>query len=642
MPIRQQSADVRFREIDLSEIITTNSSSRGAIVLVSKQGRPGRFNVTNTQAFVDEYGTPDAAISFGHYCALDFLQEGDQLDVVRVVSADAKYSALLLNDSTGVSALVNTFTGSVQGTNNPQGFDFDGAVTGSDTPLVLFTPKKGQGSHGDYLSVKISSENIAVPAAPAGVQAALGGTLAAGSFAYKVTAISNVGETMPSPASTSVVIASGTTNKITVTWTPVEGARGYKLYGRTGSSFLLIGTFGANEFSYVDTGAVTPAGIAPTVAPTPTTRFTVEVYDSRYSIADSLEEWECTLKDEVDDSGVQLEIAQRINAFSELLSVVSNVPNLLSAPPFVKAIARTDLEGGSSGTAVTNFQIAAAWSTYFGDAEKVKVQILINGGYTDVTVQQQMVQVAEKRGDAVALLDIPSAMQKANDAVKYRTLMAGISSSYCAWYTADNFQSDLYNGKKLYTPPSGWAAAICARTDRLVGASGAPAGLNRGNLPILSTRQEYDDAERTYLFENKINYTRKIIGSGNFIWEQVTGQSKNSALSWLSVRRMINVIKTSVKDFLMFSLQEPNDDFTRKQIITACTEYLQSWKDARGILDFKVVVDDTNNTPAFYNLGILKVAFFITPIIPIHEIQVDVVITKKGVSFSEINIQNLA
>lgn len=642
MPIRQQSADVRFREIDLSEIITTNSSSRGAIVLVSKQGRPGRFNVTNTQSFVDEYGQPDAAVSFGHYCALDFLQEGDQLDVVRVVSADARYSAILLNDTAGVTGLVNTFAGPTTGVLNPPAFDFDGAVVGTDTPLILFTPKKGQGSHGDFLSIKIKSENIAIPAAPTGVQASTGGTLAAGSYAYKLTAISNVGETMPSTASTNVVIAAGTTNKITVTWPAVEGARGYKLYGRTGGSFLLIGTFGANEFSYVDDGTVTPAGVAPTVAPTPTTRFTVEVFDSRYSIADSLEEWECTLQDEVDDSGIQLEIVQRINAFSELLSVVSNVPNLLSAPPVVKAVARTDLKGGTSGSAVTNFQIAAAWSTYFGDAEKVKVQILINGGYTDTTVQQQMVSVAEKRGDAVALLDIPSSMQKANDAVKYRALMSNIDSSYCAFYTADNFQSDLYNGKKLYTPPSGWAAAICARTDRLVGASGAPAGMNRAGLPILGTRQEYDDAERTYLFENQVNYTRKIIGSGTFIWEQVTGQSKSSALSWLNVRRMINVIKTSVKDFLMFSLQEPNDDFTRKQIITACTEYLQSWKDARGISDFKVVVDDTNNTPPFYNLGILKVAFFITPIIAIHEIQVDVVITKKGVSFSEINIQNLA
>lgn len=223
MAIRQQGADVRFREIDLSDIIVTNSSSRGAIVLVSKQGRTGRFNVTNTQAFVDEYGQPDASISFGHYSALDFLQEGDQLDVVRVVAADARFSAVLLNDVSGVSGLVNTFASSVTGVGgDPKAFDFDNAVTGTDTPLVLFTPKKGQGSHGDYLSIGIRSENIAVPTAPTGVQAATGGVLAAGTYAYKLTAISNTGETMPSPASVNVVIASGTTNKITLSWAPVR------------------------------------------------------------------------------------------------------------------------------------------------------------------------------------------------------------------------------------------------------------------------------------------------------------------------------------------------------------------------------------------------------------------------------------
>jgi hypothetical protein len=641
MTLKQQGADVRFNEIDLSEIIATNSSSRGAIVLVSKQGRTGRFNVSNTQAFVNEYGQPDASISFGHYCALDFLQEGSSLDVVRVTAADARYSALLLNDVTGATGLVNSFVGSVTGTPNPAGFDFDGSVIG-DTPLILFVPRKGPGSHGDYLSVKINSENLGSIPVPVGVSSATGGTLVAATYNYKITAISNVGETLPSVQSSNVVIASGTTNSITVSWNAVEGARGYKLYGRTGSSYLLIATLGASELSFVDTGAVVPAGAVPAVAPTPTTHFTVQVFDSRFSIANPLEEFECTLKDEVDDVGQQLEITQRIGAFSELIDVYSNVPNLLSAPPVVKAVARTGLVGGTSGSAVTNTMIAAAWTTNFADAEKVKVQLLINGGYTDTTIQQTLVTLAQNRGDAVALLDIPSVSQSANNAVKYRALVSGIDSSYCGWYTSDNFQSDLYNGKKLYTPPSGWAAAVCARTDRVVGAQGAPAGMNRALLPILGTRYEYSDPERTYLFENKINYTRKIIGSGTFIWEQLTGQSKNSALSWLNVRRMINVIKTSVKDFLMFSLQEPNDDFTRKQIVTACTEYLQAWKDARGILDFKVVVDDSNNTPAFYNRGILKVAFFITPIIPIHEIQVDVVITKKGVSFSEINIQNLA
>lgn len=636
----QQSANVRFNEVDLSQVIASNSSSNGAIVFVSKQGRPGRFNVTNTQAFVAEYGTPDASVSFGHYCGLDFLSEASSLDCVRVVAADALYAAVMLEDVTGVSTLNNL---SNAGVSDPGTFNFETAA-GSNTPLLLFTPKRGQGSHGDNLAIDILSENISAPTTPTVVVGASGGTLIAATYAYKVTAISAIGETLPSTAS-STVVASGTTNQLTVSWAAVPGARGYKVYGRiTGGSFGLLATVGSNTLSFVDTGTVTPtvASQPPSVAPTPTTHFTVRVFDTTVSTGVPQESWEVTLKDEVDQIGQQLEITQRMNAFSELLNVTSYVPELLSAPPTIKAVAQMSLSGGSSGSAVTNGQIAAAWDTYFGDPEKVKVQILINGGYTDPVVQQAMDAVAQKRGDAVALLDMPQASQAAADAVTYRQLTLGIDSNYSAIYSSDNFVSDNYNGKKLYTPPSGWAAAVCARTDRVVGAQGAPAGLNRGIIPVLGSRYQYDDQERTNLFKAQVNYMFRMIGSGTAVWEQTTLQSKTSALSWLNVRRMINVIKSSVKEFLMYSLQEPNDDFTRRQIVGSCSEYLQSWKDARGISDFKVVVDDTNNTAAVENLGILRVAFFITPIIPIHEIQVDVVITKAGVQFSEINVQQLA
>jgi len=104
---------------------------------------------------------------------------------------------------------------------------------------------------------------------------------------------------------------------------------------------------------------------------------------------------------------------------------------------------------------------------------------------------------------------------------------------------------------------------------------------------------------------------------------------------------MLNVIKVSVRDFLMYSIHEPNDDFTRKMIVRSVSDYLQFWKNARGILDFSVISDDTNNPASQYNLGILTVTIFITPIIAVHEIQVDMVITKAGLSFTEINLSNL-
>lgn len=642
----QQSSDVRFREIDLSQVIASNSSSRGAIVFVSKKGRPGRFNVTEPQAFINEYGIPNAAVSMGHYCALDALTELTSLDCVRVVGSGAKYSALFMKaNSSGVTQF-DTLTGA--GVADPEAFDFDTAAPTPNVPLVLFYPRQGQGSYANSLSVKILSENISPPAAPVVTVTASGGTLGAATYYYKVTAISANGETVASTPTT-LVVASGTTNTLNVSWTAVAGARGYRLYGRINSGALgLIATLGATVISYADTGAVTPvtASVSPATAPATTTQFTVQVFDDLVNPAYPQEQWTCTLQDQTDDVGRQLEIQQQINAFSELIQVVSNVPNLLSAPPAILAVAKTSLSGGDSGAAPTNGAIALAWREYFLDSEKVKVQLLINGGYTDTAVQQAMVFVAESRQDAVALLDIPAAYQSAADAITYRQLVAGltagIDSSYGAIYTSDNFEDDPFNGKKLYVPPSGWAAAVCGRTDRLVGPQGAPAGLNRGVLPVLGTRYDYNDQERTDLFNAKINYTRKFVGTGTTLFEQVTMQTKTSAMSWLNVRRMVNVIKTSVRDYLLFSLQEPNDDFTRRQIITSIGQYLQSWKDVSGISSYLVVTDDPNKDAARYNLGILKVTIFITPIIPIHEIQVDVVVTKTGISFSELNITNLA
>jgi phage tail sheath protein FI len=299
------------------------------------------------------------------------------------------------------------------------------------------------------------------------------------------------------------------------------------------------------------------------------------------------------------------------------------------------------LAGGDSGTAPTNGAIGLAMEAEFGDPEKTSVNIFINGGIYDVAYQQKLESIARTRGDAVAILDAPPQAQQFQDYIDYRNLTLNINSSYAALYGPDIFSDDPYNGKKLYVPPSGYVASVYARTDAVAGPQFAPAGLNRGLLNVLGLREEYNEAQRTLLFQAQCNYVRKFIGEGIAVFEAVTLQAKQSALSWVNVRRMINVIKVSVKDFLMFSLHEPNDDFTRRQIVQSISEFLQFWKDARGILEFKVISDNTNNPSAQYNLGILKVTIFVTPVIPVHEIMVDMVITKQGISFSEVSIQNL-
>jgi Phage tail sheath protein subtilisin-like domain len=642
--LTQQSADVRFREIDLSQTLRNRSTANGAIVFVSRKGRPGRFNRTSFTEFVAEYGERDAAVSFGHYCAKDFFEEGNYLDCVRVLGSGYAWGAAILkDDGSGVTSL----EGITGGLDDPDNISWLTYVTGGEIPLLMFYPKSGPGSYADSIRVRVTSENIDRPNVPVLVSANSGGNLIGGTYQYRVSAISEVGETLASTLATVTITGPISIARVTVSWTLVEGARGYKLYGRTSGAEGLIATLNSTTNTYEDLGLVTPDILqlpitAPIDLPPASREFTVSVFDTDINATIPQETWVCTLEDSVDGNGVQQEAVQLINAFSSYINVASYVPSIVGTPPFVKSTTTEVLIDGDSGTAPTNGQIAQAWIDEFADPERVFVNILINAGYTETNVQLTMLSLAASRGDAVAVLDVPSTMQDYDDAIAYRQLVLNANTSYGAIYTADLFESDNFNGKQLYVPPSGKVASVYARTDRVAGPQYAPAGLNRGLIDVLALRKEYNEAQRTQLFNAQINYIRRFIGAGTSVFEQVTLQNKASALSWVAVRRMINTIKGGVKDFLMYSLHEPNDDFLRRQIVVSLTEYLQFWKDARGLIDFQVIADDSNNPPAKYNLGILTVTIIITPVIAVHEIGVDIVITKAGVSFSEINIAALA
>ena len=641
--LTQRSADVYFNEIDLSQTIRQRSTANAAIVLVSRKGRLERFNVTNWDDFVTEYGERDASVSFGHYCAKDFFDDGNYLDVVRVAGSGYKYSAALLkDDGSGNSSVVGINNGIV----DPSEIDWDLYVSGSEIPLLMFYPISGPGSYANNISVRIVSSNLSTPAAPSLSGATTGGVLGSGTYQYKISVISSSRETLAS-ASATVTLASTSTGAITVSWPAVEGAQGYKIFGRSSSGQYLIATVGATVNSFVDNGLITPDTDEPPITSPANLAaqdrvFTVEVYDMSVNTSVPRESWTCTLNDFTDGNGVQLEAVQRINPFSNYIKVASYVPMLVGSTPYVKNTAKQGLIGGDSGSAPTNGQIAAAWGTWFGDREQVSVNILINAGYTDVGVQKAMDTLAQKRGDATSILDLPPALQKYSDAIAYRQLTLNLNSSYSALYGPDVLVNDEYNGKRLLIPCSGKVAGIYARTDRVAGPQYAPAGLNRGQVDLLDLRYKYDEGQRNQLFNAQVNYIRSFVGMGTAVFEQVTLQSKASALSWVNVRRMVNVMKGAVKDYLIYTVHEPNDEFTRRQIVGGLTDYCRYWKDARGISDFTIVCDKSNNPPAAYNLGILKVAVIITPIIAVHEIQVDMVITKQGVAFSEINISSLS
>lgn len=633
----QRASDVRVQEIDLSQVITSASTAVACQVVVSKQGSPEPKFFTNADDYLLEYGNPDAQVSFDVYCGLDFFKEGDQMWARRAVHDDALYAGILMYGSDESTVLLGT----ANGVRNPQLPDWSTLIPDpQDTPIALFYPTRGQGSYAKTLAVEITSNNLTSPTGLASVSGEVGGTLMAGIYQYQVAAIGESGETLASQPVEQQIVGAVVTGVITLTWEPVPLANGYMIYGRSPDSAAIgmLDIVGSEQLTWTDSGLIPPdlakkPITSPADLPPANPTFTVSVYDLNESIDNPLEQFVCTLFPFTDSSGIECELEERINPYSQYIQVTSNVPALMEVPT-VGSAAKTNMAGGDSGTAPTEFDVAQAYGI-FANKQLYQINTLINGGHSTPTVQRAMDALAVKRWDSLACLDVPSSRQKFQQAVDYRRLTLNLNSSYSALFCPDVLEADLINGKQQYVPFSGWAAALCARTDRVANPSFSIAGLNRGLVDVLKTRETYDDGQATQLFKSQINYTRTFVGQGIALWEQQTLQAKQSALSWVSVRRIVNVMKTALYQFLLYSLQEPNDDFTGRQIVGACTQYLQGIQDARGISSFKVISDSSNNSAAMFNSGVRRVTVIIVPVIPIHEIQLQMVISKQGVSFQE-------
>jgi hypothetical protein len=631
--IVKRASDVRTQEINLSQVITATSSSVMMLPIVSKQGSTTPRLFTNSDEFLAEYGNPDPSISMTIQSGLNYFTEGNQLWGLRIAGTGAKYASLLVYIDTDGSTKSKTVA-----LDDPERTDLNALVVGAQQAVMLFYGKRGPGSYAEQLSIAVANNGVSAPVGVSSSSSLSGGTLGNGTYYYMITALTFDGESLPStPTTVAITGATVATAMTSLSWNPVPNAVGYRVYGRTsGSSFGLLATVGAAQFAFDDQGTLTPdTAIAP---PTPTTAtetsvFTVSVYDNTQPLLGPLEQWDCTLTEGTDASGVQTQVEDRINPFSSYVQVVSNVAALVSIPDLGN-VAKTPLGGGDSGATPTSSQIALAIAV-FRDSQLYSINGIINGGIANPIMQFAIDALAQGRGDTVGLLDTPSTRQEFQSAIDYRNIDLNLNSTYSALFNPDSLIPDNINGRQVYVPPSGWAAALCARTDRVANPAYSIAGLNRGVLPVLKQRVSFDDGKATALYNAQVNYLRTFSGQGTALWEQQTLAAQYSALSFLSVRRITNVIKVSLYKFLLYALQEMNTDTIRRGLVSGITDYLDTIKNSNGLYDFTVQCDNDNNPNAAANAGILVVTVVLIPQIPIHEIQLQVVISKRGVSFNE-------
>lgn len=641
--LARRASDVRINEVDMSSTLTNASNATAALVVVSGQGPIGPKFYSNADDFLFDYGDPKASVSFDHYAALDYFREGNSLWATRALGSTYAHAAGVVKLN---STLDTVNAGIVAGVVNPEAPDWAGMVSAGETALYQITANRGPGSYGNSIYWEIVSENLNAPTGVSGTSANTGGTMVAGSYTYVVSALSAAGETLCSSPVTVVVGGLATTNTVTLTWTAEPGAIGYNVYGRSGltADLELVATVGGAAVSFTDDGVNVPdttrnpITLAADLAAS-STIFRIKVYDANGSLSAPVETFVCSTVEQMDETGAQMETTQRINPFSRYISVQSNLPNLASVPT-LRSVGQQALLGGASGTAPTGSAVVSAWNR-FTSKEVYRLDMLVNAGRTAVTVQHGMDALAQARNDCVAYLDTPSSQQTAQAAVDFRNLTLNLNSSYSVLITSDLLESDPTTGKLLYVPPSGAVAGLQARTTRIGQPWLSTAGLNRGLLRALDVRNIYDDGAATLLYNANLSYIRKFVGRGIAFWEQNTLSNKNSALQFLNVRVLCNIIKRATYEYLLYGLQEPGDDILRRQLKFGLEDYLRVVQSGRGISGFDVIIDSSNNPPALVNSGILAVAVVITPILAVREIQLMLVISKEGLKITESEIAAL-
>jgi phage tail sheath protein FI len=212
-----------------------------------------------------------------------------------------------------------------------------------------------------------------------------------------------------------------------------------------------------------------------------------------------------------------------------------------------------------------------------------------------------------------------------------------ISSSYVFVDSGWKRQYDKYNDVYRWTPLNPDIAGLCARTDYTNDPWWSPAGLNRGKIKnVAKLAWNPKKSERDDLYQIGINPVITIKGEGTVLFGDKTFVSKPSAFDRLNVRRLFIVLEKSISRASKYSLFEFNDEFTRAQFVALIEPFLRDVKGRRGIYDYRVVCDETNNTPEVVDRNEFVGDIYVKPARSINYIHLNFVAVRTGVAFSEV------
>ena len=649
----QLSPGVLVKETDLTNIIPAVSTSIGGVVIVSEKGPIEEITqISSEKELVDVFGKPDGNTYEYFYTAANFLQYSNTLKVVRAntgnvnacVSGTAvqiKSTQHYLDNYGSGQANVGSWAARTAGThgNNLQVSMCTNSNAYSSTATSLVNNGSGIAVGATTVAVDTGSEFVVGDLIEFGDASSNFNAAPSGEY-YEITAINSNDLTIKrhTPGGgTGLRHAVVDNAKIKRYWKYFD-----QVDGAPGTTTDVSNNGGSNDELHIvivdEDGGI--SGTAGTI---------LEVFEGLSQASDAKT-----------DNGATNYYVDVIYNQSEYIywmdheTTLANAGSSKTSQAFdnvggsATALFTASLSGGTDDNVPTNGELATAYDL-FKDGETVDVNLLLTGpsqtnsDATGVTKATAVIDVAEFRKDVVAFISPASAdVLSITDAIAQTENVKGFadalsSTSYAVLDSGYKYQYDKYNDVYRFVPLNGDVAGLCARTDNIADSWFSPAGLNRGQIRgAVKLAYNPNKSQRDTLYRSRVNPVATFPGQGTVLFGDKTLLSKPSAFDRINVRRLFITLEKAISTASKFQLFEFNDEFTRAQFRNSVEPFLRDVQGRRGLTDFLVVCDDTNNTSEVIDRNEFRADIFIKPNRSINFITLNFIATRSGVAFSEV------
>jgi phage tail sheath protein FI len=653
------SPGVQVREIDVSNVVPAVSSSIGGYVGSFSWGPVDEVRtITSEKDLVSVFGEPSGDDTYltsvkkkeHFYSAANFLKYGNNLKVVRAVSTN------MLNASTGSAGLL---------VKNATHYYDNNYHTGAAASNVGDFVARCVGVLGNSLKVSVC----------------------ASANAFSQSAATTVNDSSIALGDTSMTVASGAALVVGDIITFGTDTNKYKISeintnaitfalasdGSSGLQTVVANSANVNrEWEFASSFTKAPGSSPDAIANSSSLdEMHIAVVDENGLITgivgEILEIFEgvSMASDAKDAEGNSNYFVDKLRYNSNYIFFSNHNSNLSeSGNTFASAGAIFDTHtlpitqsftNGTDGYCLTSGQKKAGIETYLGDAETQDVDFLISGPLdgddgsgNDVTTLAEattqannLIAICEARKDCMAIIS-PRKQDCVNNSGSESTSIVALadtlsSSSYAVMDSAWCYQYDKYTDNYCYIPACGHTAGIMARSDQERDAWFSPAGFNRGQiLGITKLSFNPNQAERDALYKKRVNPIVTFPGQGTVLFGDKTLLSNASAFDRINVRRLFIVMEKAIATAAKFQLFEFNDAFTRAQFRATIEPFLRQVKGRRGIVDFQVVCDETNNSQSVVDANQFQASIFVKPNRSINFITLNFVAARSGVEFEEV------